>query len=341
MLISFLISLFTIVELNCENLFDCQHDSLKEDQEFLPTSTHLWTRTRYWRKLNHIGQELIALGELPGQKAQGDAANQTTDTRDADGHLPDLVLLCEIENDSVMRDLTERSLLRRARYKYLMTNSPDLRGIDVALMYNPFAFRPLSWHSIRIHPPRKDFRPTRDILYVCGMVLGKIGSTDQHDETATDTLHILVVHAPSRSGGESFSRPYRLEVEQRLEDCLDSIRRLQPNANILIGGDFNDYSTSPALVKLSQQAMTEVSRDATGHHGARGTYRYQGEWGSLDHLFLSPTLAVRPHVCVIGDLPWLMEEEKKYGGVKPYRTYYGPRYQPGYSDHLPLVLWFP
>ncbi|WP_028910385.1 endonuclease/exonuclease/phosphatase family protein [Prevotella sp. AGR2160] len=333
MLVSFLISLFTVVELNCENLFDCQHDTLKEDQEFLPSSTHHWTHTRYWRKVNHIGQELIALGELPVKEAN--------DGQENDGHLPDLVLLCEVENDSVMRDLTQRSLLRRARYQYLMTNSPDLRGIDVALMYNPFAFHPLSWHSLRIAPPDKHFRPTRDILYVCGIVLGQIGTTPQQNEALQDTLHVLVVHAPSRSGGEAFSRPYRLAVEQRLENCIDSIRQQQPEAMILIGGDFNDYSSSPALIKLSWHDMTEVSRDATGSHGARGTYRYQGEWGSLDHFFLSPSLAARSHACIIGDLPWLMEEEKKYGSVKPFRTYYGPRYQPGYSDHLPLVLWFP
>ena len=127
MILSLLLtSLFTLVELNCENLFDCQHDSLKQDYEFLPTSDHHWTRTRYWRKLNRIGQEIIACGEM-----------------DSTWMLPDLVALCEVENDTVMRDLTKRSLLRKARYEYLMTHSPDVRGIDVALLYSPFSFRPI------------------------------------------------------------------------------------------------------------------------------------------------------------------------------------------------------
>ena len=108
---------FTFVELNCENLFDCNHDSLKNDTEFLPDGSYRWTRTRYWRKLNHIGQAVLACGD--GQ----------------DGwQLPDMVALCEVENDTVMRDLTRRSLLRSARYEYVMTDSPDERGIDVALM---------------------------------------------------------------------------------------------------------------------------------------------------------------------------------------------------------------
>ncbi|MFC2766956.1 MAG: endonuclease, partial [Prevotella sp.] len=96
-----LLSFFTFVELNCENLFDCEHDSLKQDQEFLPDSWRHWNHYRYWQKLNHIGQEIIACGE------QGD-----------DWQLPDIVALCEVENDSVMVDLTRKSLLRKAGYEY-------------------------------------------------------------------------------------------------------------------------------------------------------------------------------------------------------------------------------
>ena len=94
-----LLGIFTFVELNCENLFDTQHDSLKQDVEYLPDSYHHWNANRYWKKLNRIGQEIIACG--------GEGNNWM---------LPDLVALCEVENDSVMRDLTKRSLLRQARY---------------------------------------------------------------------------------------------------------------------------------------------------------------------------------------------------------------------------------
>ena len=115
-----LTSFLTLVELNCENLFDCQHDSLKQDEEWMPAAVRHWTPKRYWHKVNHIGQEILSCQE--------------------DG-VPDLVALVEVENDNCLRDLTRRSLLRHAGYEFLMTESPDLRGIDVALLYQPFSFR--------------------------------------------------------------------------------------------------------------------------------------------------------------------------------------------------------
>lgn len=142
-----LVSLFTIVEFNCENLFDTRHDSLKLDQEFLPTSDYHWTPTRYWRKLSRVGQALVATGEVSGTML-----------------LPDLAVLTEVENDSVMRDLCCRSLLRTAGYRWVMTDSPDERGIDVALLYSPLSFRLLSYSFVRVTPPL-GFQPTRDILY--------------------------------------------------------------------------------------------------------------------------------------------------------------------------------
>ena len=112
MFLSLLLSgFFTFVELNCENLFDYLHDEGKQDVEYLPESTRHWTKKRYWRKLNNIAQELLSCSE------EG---------------IPDMIALCEVENDSVMRDLTKRSLLRHAGYEYLMTCSPDQRGIDVS-----------------------------------------------------------------------------------------------------------------------------------------------------------------------------------------------------------------
>ncbi len=241
---------FTIVELNVENLFDTEHDSLKNDLDFLPDSQQRWTRTRYWRKLNRLGQTIVACGRDSSVWAA-----------------VDLVALCEVENDTVMRDLTRRSLLRTARYEYVVTDSPDERGIDVALLYSPFTFRLLGWRALRV-PPIKDMRATRDVLYAKGELLWG------------DTLHVVVAHAPSRRGGEM----------------------------------------------------------ATGTHGARATYRYQGRWASLDHIFVSTPLLPRVGQCRVVDEPFLMEEDAKYGGWKPRRNYQGPVYRNGFSDHLPLLL---
>ena len=107
-----------------------------------------------------------------------------------------------------------------------------------------------------------------------------------------------------------------------------------------MAGDFNDGADSPALRFLESHALKNVTREAKGTHGAKATYRYQGEWGSIDHVFVSPALLDCVEQAYINDAPFLLEEDQKYGGVKPFRTYNGMRYQRGYSDHLPLVVRF-
>ncbi|MGP1550431.1 MAG: endonuclease/exonuclease/phosphatase family protein [Prevotella fusca] len=298
----------TIVELNAENLFDTRHDTLKNDHEFLPDSPRHWTRTKYWEKLNRIGQTIIACGE------------------DSSGwHLPDIVGLCEVENDSVLFDLTRRSLLRKARYEYVMTASDDVRGIDVALLYSPFSFRLIKADTIHV-VPLADMRPTRDILHV----EGEIGSGD--------TLHVFLLHAPSRMGGELYSRPFRKHVMSRLCDVVDSLRSQHADPKLLVMGDFNDYADSPSLQLAYGHGLINVSSEAQGRNGAKGTYRYHGEWGSLDQMLVSENLRSWVAGCRIHDAPFLLEEDTKYGGVKPRRNYNGMRYNNGFSDHLPLVL---
>lgn len=304
MFLSLLLSgLLTLVELNCENLFDCRHDSLKQDTEWLPDAVRKWTPDRYWRKVNNIGQEIISCSPES---------------------LPDLVALVEVENDSVLRDLTRRSLLRNAGYEYLMTSSPDLRGIDVALLYQPFSFRPVCYDYLDV-TPLEDMRPTRDILYVQGETVGG------------DTLHVFVVHAPSRFGGEKVTRPNRRVVMERL---IGAIRLLPPDAKVIIAGDFNDYADSPSLLYLEEHALHNVTKGVVGSHGAQGTYRYDGRWESIDHVLVSSALRDLVAQTYINDAPFLLEEDKKYGGLKPFRTYNGYRYQRGFSDHLPLVVRF-
>ena len=298
-----LVSWLTLVELNCENLFDCYHDSLKQDTEWLPASVRKWTPDRYWRKVNNIGQEILSCQE--------------------DG-FPDLVALVEVENDSVLRDLTRRSLLRNAGYQYLMTQSPDVRGIDVALLYQPFSFRPICYDELDVQP-LEGMRPTRDILYVQGETMNG------------DTLHVFVVHAPSRYGGEKATRPNRRVVMERI---VGAIHLLPPDAKVIVAGDFNDYADSSSLQYLEEYGLHNVTKDVVGSHGAKGTYRYKGRWQSIDHVLVSTVLCDSVAQTFVHDTPFLLEEDKKYGGFKPFRTYNGYRYQRGFSDHLPLVVRF-
>lgn len=304
MLTLLLTSFLTLVELNCENLFDTRHDSLKQDQEYLPETVRHWTRNRYWHKLNNIGQELLS----------------TTD----DG-IPDLIALCEVENDTVLHDLTRRSLLRNAGYEYVMTSSPDVRGIDVALLYSPFSFQLAKSYSLRVSPV-ENMRPTRDILYAAGRVV------------SGDTLHVFVVHAPSRYGGERYSRPFRQAVADRLCQAVDSLQALHADVHILVAGDFNDDEDGLFIRQVRRHRLRSLTSGARGMNGVRGTYRYQGKWESIDHVLGSRTIYNKVDTSYIHAPLFLLEEESRYGGYRPRRTYNGMHYQPGYSDHLPLVV---
>ena len=307
MFLTLLLSGFlTFVELNCENLFDYHHDEGKDDTEYLPEATRHWTKKRYWQKLNNIAQELLSC---------------------SDDGIPDLIALCEVENDSALIDLTKRSLLRNAGYEYLMTNSPDLRGIDVALLYSPFTFAPIRSYSIRVTPVEQ-MRPTRDILYACGQTV------------SGDMLHVFVVHFPSRFGGEKYSRPFRQAAADRLCQSIDSIQTVTSEPKILIAGDFNDGDVSLVIKQIEQHDILNLTKEASAPKGVHGTYRYKGQWESIDHILGSPSISNKVGAAFIHAPEFLLEEEKRYGGYRPRRTYNGPRYQPGYSDHLPLVVRF-
>ena len=305
-----LLSLFTVVEWNVENLFDCVRDSVHDDTEWQSTSFRHWTHYRYWQKLTHVSQALLACGEH------------------ADGWmLPDVVILTEVESDTTMIDLTRRSELRSARYEYLMTDSRDRRGIDVAILYSPATFRPICYDTLCVAPVQ-GMRSTRDVLYLSGETI------------SGDTLHLFGIHAPSRYGGERQTRAHRLAVIDRLLTAVDSIRRENAAAEILITGDFNDYDSSPSLQRLAACGLVNVSAAAQGRYGARGSYKYRGEWNSLDHMVCSPPLAALLSDCTIADFPFLLTDDERYGGQQPHRNFIGGRWQNGYSDHLPLVARF-
>ena len=298
--------LFTIISYNCENLFDCRHDSLKNDTEFLPTSQRHWTFNRYWEKLNNLGRVIQQCG--------------------SESSLPDVAALLEVENDSTLIMLTKASLLKGAGYRYVMTDSPDARGIDIAIVYNPLTFKLESSYAIR---PQIDNILTRDILYAKGIA------------RARDTLHIFAVHAPSRRNGQGATEPLRMQVMRRLMQSVDSIRDTSPDSKIILLGDFNDYSHNRALKEIVKKGFTEVSCGIKGLNydqtKVKGTYKYQGRWNSLDHIFLSDRVMGQVRGCFIYDAQWLLEEDAQ-GGYKPFRTYLGPIYHKGVSDHLPIVL---
>lgn len=315
---------FRVMSYNVENLFDCTHDSLKNDVEFLPEAVRRWNYARYRKKLDAVARVITAVGEWG---------------------FPALVALCEVENDSVLRDLTRYSALRRAGYRYVMTHSSDERGIDVALLYRRHLFKLLSHHSFVVPRPGKHSRPTRDVLHVCGLLLNK------------DTLDVLVCHFPSRASGAKASEPYRFQAAQVVRQVADSLCRVRQRLQLLVMGDFNDPPQARAIrevLKVQDPPEHRETSDAcTLYHLLAqaatgrdfGSYKYRGEWQLLDHLIVSgnmlrpdaPLYTVEGRVAV---LPFLLSDDEKYGGKQPFRTYYGMKYLGGYSDHLPVWAEF-
>ena len=306
---------------NVENLFDCRHDTLKDDSEFLPNSIRAWHQGRYKQKINHIAQVIAAVGGW---------------------NPPAIVGFCEVENEQVLNDLTRYSPLKEFQYRYVMTDSPDERGIDVAFLWQRDRFKLLGHRSIRIHFQDKSRRPTRDILHVTGLL------------STRDSLDVFVCHLPSRMGGEKESESARCVVASALKQAVDSLFRIRENPSILIMGDFNDYPENASIAKVLG-AVSPGDSVASGclynlmadKAGKQGSYKYQGQWGVLDQLIVSGTL-LRPQSALhtsnedarIFAPSFLLEEDEKYGGQKPFRTYYGMKYTGGYSDHLPVIVDF-
>ena len=184
-----------IMTYNVENLFDTQHDSLKNDKEFLPNSDLRWTNNRFYEKLHEIMQVVVGLG--------GD-------------ELPLLVGLCEVENDFVLKAMTQFDPYDQLGYDYVHYEGPDARGIDVALLYQKDKFTPLASRPIPVHLPNG--QRGRDLLYTCGAL---------SDSTL---LHIIQVHFPSRREGALVSEPNRHAAAKAVRQVVDSVQTLDPEA---------------------------------------------------------------------------------------------------------------
>ena len=233
-----------------------------------------------------------------------------------------------------------------------MTNSPDQRGIDVALLYQREVFKPVSINTYRVPPLTKQKNATRDILHVTG---------ELPDHSLLD---VFVCHLPSRSGGEKETEPYRLLAANTLKQAVDSLMQARKKAQIVIMGDFNDYYNNRSVtevvgaqpvntLKANQQAFYHLLAAKEKALKDYGSYRYRGEWNSLDHLIVNGRLLRQKgsfHIMPSDDVflvkadvfraDFLLEEDTRYGGKLPFRTYSGLKYHGGYSDHLPIYADF-
>ena len=307
----------TVMFCNTENLFDPEDDPDKDDDAYTPGGDYHWTRSRYWDKLDAVSKVIVA--------ADDEAA-------------PALVGLSEVENETVLTDLTERSALKEAGYRFVMTDSPDNRGIDVALLYRRSYFRLLEHESLRVNLRPYGGGATRDILHVTGLL------------ESMDTLDIYVCHWPSRYGGVDETEPLRMCAAGVVRSSVDSIFCVRRKPYVIIMGDLNDGPDAPALreglrahayslgSQLADRELVTVMDPLED-----GSYKYQGVWDKYDQFVVSASL-LNGLGCTgmtgveIMRLPFLLADDDAYGGVKPLRTYNGRRYQGGFSDHLPIKM---
>ena len=308
---------------NVENLFDLENDTLINDEDFVAGGSYNWNEYRYREKLRNISKVAINLGEWS---------------------IPALIGVCEIENRIVLEDLVNQTSLNKFKYSIVHKDSPDERGIDVALLYRQDIFTPLGFEAINITFPFEPETKTRDILFVTG----KIGE---------DTLHIFINHWPSRRGGEDVSEPKRIFTGEVLRHKVDSLFSLNKNAKIVITGDFNDEPDNKSIMEglKAQGDSTKLTPPDLYNYmfgfqkKGFGSYKYRENWNMLDQIIISSgllhseeKLTTTGNAAHIYQADWLMEEDIRNPGKKPYRTYAGPNYLGGYSDHLPVYLdiWY-
>lgn len=308
-----------VAHYNVENLFDTIDDPKTADEEFLPTGTYQWTKERYAQKLKQLGQVIADMN-----KGQG----------------PDILGLCEVENELVVADLAKHlSKISKKSYGYVHYNSPDGRGIDVAMIYNRKVYKVKNSRSVFVPMPGDSSRPTRDILVVSGQLPNK------------SMVHVLVNHWPSRRSGQDASEIARMGAAAVARRTVDSLHNRFNGSTVMVMGDFNDTPADKAPLEVLGAVWPATTSAplanpflALHSDSTQGSYRYRNNWQYIDHISISPaalesTGKVRYISGSAGAVkqPYQLEQEGRFKG-NPFRTYAGNRYLGGYSDHLPVKI---
>lgn len=310
--------IYNVMFYNVENFFDTTDDPNTKDDDFTPSGMKHWTKSHLYDKNKKIGKVITTAGGWD---------------------LPVLVGLCEVEGDTIGHMLTHYSPIKDLGYKYLHQESQDRRGIDVMLLYREELYSPISTHFFPVETPNDPGFRSRDILYSKG-ALGK------------DTLHVFVNHWPSKYGGVMATIPLRKAAALTLKKRTDSIMNRQPMAKIIIMGDLNDAAHEPSIMEALeagkyQKAVKDKSLVNLSWpliEQGIGSHKYHGHWDIIDHMIVSKGLLegnglhTTPNGMQVLDFDFLLEDDERYMGRQPHRTYIGMKYHGGYSDHLPVLL---
>ena len=288
---------------NVENFFDWRNDSTTvSDTEFSSRGERRWTWKRFQAKANAFAKALFWI--------EGET-----------GRLPDIIGLEEVENAFVLRQLLQKTALRKLDYKYVHYDSPDHRGIDVALLYRSSRLDLLDSKPCHLFASDTVIA-TRDIL-LCVF----------REKPQEERFAVLVNHHPSKYGGTAESEPRRRIAVERLRFLVDSLVTIGID-HVIVGGDFNDSPDNPVF-RLLEPSLTPMHMDL--YRRGLGTIKYDGKWDLIDHIYLSPAWAHLARMRILR-IPFLLTRDTVHSGEKPLRTYTGPRHTGGVSDHLPVLL---
>ncbi len=316
----------SVMTFNVENLFDTLHDKGKEDQAFLPEGSYKWTEKRLNKKLYNLAD---VISEVGGDK------------------FPEFVGLVEVENEHVLQQLLTKTGLRNAGYKYYITDGDDIRGIDVALLYLPDIFKVEKSEEWKVRFKSDPSKNSRNVLHLEGVLYNE------------QRVHFMVVHLPSRRDGAKKTDPFRRDVISLLQSKCDSILQASPSDGIIIMGDFNATprdKVTKALAHLLKGRRTiyrgDLMYDVTSHIAPGkipGSYYFRGHWEQLDRIVISGNLMPKKRKKQKLSYKWNSAEailiprylsRGRDGRQIPKRTYGGPKYIGGVSDHLPVVAKF-
>lgn len=314
-------SFYCVMFYNLENLFDPRDDSLRNDDAFTPTGMNHWTFSKFNRKINNLAKVILSInGWSP----------------------PDIIGVAEIENEFVLRQLCYRTGLSRYGYRIVHYESPDSRGIDVALLYRHQRIRIADSRAIPIVFPFEPRSRNRDVLYVKALT------------AQDDTLHLFVNHWTSRYSGYAATIAKRNHYASVVRQWSDSLLQANSQARIVIMGDLNDYPTDESIIDVLQAQPYKEDGEYSAlnnlmHRFSKmknvGTHKGGEFWGCLDQMIVSKSLLdgsdslqIVGQQAEIYQADFMVVPDEKYGGVKTHRTYLGPRYLGGFSDHLPIFL---
>ena len=289
---------------NMENFFDWKDDGTGDsDNDFSSGGKRRWTMSRFYRKGDLAAKAILWIADKYGQ-------------------VPDVIGLCEVENRGVLYKWLGNSALRKYGYGVLHYDSSDKRGIDVALLYRKSVFDYVS-SSVVVPSDKGEKMRTRDILQAC------LKSSYNGKE-----YHFIVNHHPSKFGGGKYSDSRRYVVMESLKSVCDSLISSDDSARVIVMGDFNDIP-SAGQFKMLDELLDNKS--AGLYRCGKGTIRFRGKWDLIDMFFTDKSTSFVSSMDIV-QIPFLMVWDNTFAGFKPMRTYSGPRYIGGVSDHCPVVL---